>query len=202
MPVLQLESIGKQFRGHWLFKDLNLSIEPGLGLAITGPNGSGKSTLLQCLAGLLSPDRGNLKWSQTPVGRPAMASPTMEIPAEFTMAEILEFHFAFHTMLADYDALEELNASGLNPPPSLQIRHFSSGMIQKLRLVLALLSDSSLLLLDEPHSHLDAHGQQWFQNLLPEISRHRCLAIASNDPAEYALCTHHLFLQGPLAKPT
>jgi len=163
MPVLQLESIGKQFRGHWLFQDLNLQIQPGAGLAITGPNGSGKSTLLQCLAGLLSPDHGQLKWSETPVGRPAMASPTMEIPAEFTIAEILEFHFAFNPILAGYDATEELRASGLKASPSLQIRSYSSGMIQKVRLVLALLSDSSLLLLDEPHSHLDAHGQQWFQ---------------------------------------
>lgn len=201
MPVLQIESFGKQFRGHWLFQDLNVQIEPGSGLAITGPNGSGKSTLLQCLAGLLSPDSGQLKWSETPVGRPAMASPTMEIPAEFTSAEILEFHFAINPMLDGYDAKEELRAAGLQAAPSLQIRYYSSGMMQKLRLVLAMLSDSSLLLLDEPHSHLDAHGQQWFQGLLPRVSQERCLVMASNDPAEYALCPNHVFLHGPSVQP-
>ncbi|MFM7179294.1 MAG: ATP-binding cassette domain-containing protein [Bacteroidota bacterium] len=56
MPVCQLESIGKQFRGQWLFQNLNTRIEPGIGLAITGPNGSGKSTLLLCLAELVRPD--------------------------------------------------------------------------------------------------------------------------------------------------
>ncbi|MFM7700200.1 MAG: ABC transporter ATP-binding protein, partial [Bacteroidota bacterium] len=64
------------------------------------------------------------------------------------------------------------------------------------RLVLALLSDSSLLLLDEPHSHLDAHGQTWFQTLLPMVSHNRCLVIASNDPAEYSRCGTVLVLQG------
>jgi len=201
MPVLQLESIGKQFRGHWLFKDLNLWIEPGSGLAITGPNGSGKSTLLQCLAGLVSLDTGQMKWSESPIGRPAMASPTIEIPGEFTLTEMLEFHFTINPMLAGYDALQELDSSGLRATPPLQIRHFSSGMLQKLRLVLATLSDSSLLLLDEPYSHLDAHGQHWFQNLLPKVSKHRCMVIASNNPAEYTLCNNHLFLNDSLVYP-
>ncbi|MFM8978680.1 MAG: ATP-binding cassette domain-containing protein, partial [Bacteroidota bacterium] len=66
MPVCQLESIGKQFRGQWLFQNLNTRIEPGAGLAITGPNGSGKSTLLLCLAELVRPDLGQVQWSEPP----------------------------------------------------------------------------------------------------------------------------------------
>ncbi|MBU6193210.1 MAG: ATP-binding cassette domain-containing protein, partial [Bacteroidetes bacterium] len=185
------------YRGQWLFKDLHLTIEPGKGLAVTGPNGSGKSTLLLCLAELVSPDLGHLLWSEAPKGRPALAAPGMELPGEFTLQELLDFHFALNPILAGCDPIQELEASGLRASASLQIRHYSSGMTQKLRLVLALLSDSSLLLLDEPHSHLDAHGQTWFQSLLSRVSKDRCLVIASNDPAEYSHCGNTLALQGP-----
>lgn len=196
MPVLQLDSIGKQFGGHWLFRNLNLQIEPGNGLAITGPNGSGKSTLLHCLAGLVRPDLGQMKWNESPIGRPAMASPGMELPGEFTLKELLDFHFTLNPMLGGYHPMEELEAAGLRAKASLQVQYYSAGMTQKLRLVLALLSESSLLLLDEPHSHLDAHGQNWFQNLLAKVSTGRCLVIASNDSAEYSLCRKTLGLQG------
>ena len=196
MPVCQLESIGKQFRGQWLFQNLNTRIEPGAGLAITGPNGSGKSTLLLCLAELVRPDLGQVQWSEPPKGRPALAAPSMELPGEFRLGELLDFHFGLNPILAGFDPFLELEASGLRASSSLQIRHFSSGMTQKLRLVLALLSDSSLLLLDEPHSHLDTHGQTWFQALLPKVSHNRCLVIASNDPAEYSRCGTVLVLQG------
>lgn len=196
MPALQLESFSKQFRGQWLFRNLNLWLQPGEGLAITGPNGSGKSTLLHCLAGLISPDSGQMRWTAPPQGRPSVASPTMEIPGDFTLHEILDFHFTINVLNRGFNPLEELEASGLRVTPTIPIRYFSSGMLQKLRLVLAMLSDSSILLLDEPHSHLDQQGQQWFQNLLPRVSTHRCLAIASNDPTEYRFCKNTLLLEG------
>lgn len=202
MPTLQLESFSKQFRGQWLFRNLNLWLQPGEGLAITGPNGSGKSTLLHCLAGLISPDVGQMRWTESPQGRPSVASPTMEIPGDFTLHEILDFHFTMNMLYQGFNPLEELEASGLKTSPTMPIRYFSSGMLQKLRLVLAMLSESSILLLDEPHSHLDQQGQQWFQSLLPRVSTHRCLAIASNDPTEYRICKNTLLLEGQTGKST
>ena len=62
-------------------------------------------------------------------------------------------------------------------------------MIQKVKLVLALLTDAPILLLDEPHSHLDREAQAWFQQLLSASIAGRVWAMASNDPNEYRLCS-------------
>jgi ABC-type multidrug transport system ATPase subunit len=70
------------------------------------------------------------------------------------------------------------------------VRNFSSGMKQRLKLALAILSDTSLLLLDEPTSNLDATAIAWYGDLLREHVKDRTLLVASNrQEAEYALCT-------------
>jgi ABC-type multidrug transport system ATPase subunit len=70
------------------------------------------------------------------------------------------------------------------------VLHFSSGMKQRLKLALAILSDTPLLLLDEPASNLDAEAIAWYRDLLQQHMAHRTLVIASNrQAAEHDLCT-------------
>jgi ABC-type multidrug transport system ATPase subunit len=57
-------------------------------------------------------------------------------------------------------------------------------MKQRLKLVLAILSDTTLLLLDEPTSNLDANGSVWFRELLEKNMGERTLVVASNRQAE------------------
>ena len=73
------------------------------------------------------------------------------------------------------------------------IAHFSSGMKQRLKLALAILSDTSLLLLDEPASNLDAEAVAWYRSLLDRHVEERTLLVASNrQAAEHDLCTAQL----------
>ena len=83
---------------------------------------------------------------------------------------------------------------------SKPVRNFSSGMKQRLKLALAILSDTPLLLLDEPASNLDAQAVEWMQDLLQEHVADRTLLVASNRQAvEVGLCsfTLQLSFQGP-----
>jgi ABC-type multidrug transport system ATPase subunit len=62
------------------------------------------------------------------------------------------------------------------------LHNFSSGMQQRLKLGLAVLSDAPLLLLDEPTSHLDKAGQKWYHELLLGHIHQRTVVIATNEP--------------------
>ena len=63
--AVTLKNITKGFDGAPLFSNLNLQIEAGERVAIIGPNGIGKTTLLQCMAGKLTPEQGEVKWTDS-----------------------------------------------------------------------------------------------------------------------------------------
>jgi len=189
-PRLEALGLGKQYQGQWLFHSWNVVLEIGQGLALTGPNGSGKSTLLQCLGGLIRPDSGTLTWGgqEDPYPACSLAAPYLELPTEYTLDELVRFHFAINPITPGLDPFLHLKQSGLDPQSTRRLKHYSSGMIQKVKLTLALVTDAPLLLLDEPHSHLDRQAQTWFQELLARVMPHRVCVMASNDPQEYQQC--------------
>jgi ABC-2 type transport system ATP-binding protein len=68
------------------------------------------------------------------------------------------------------------------------VRNFSSGMKQRLKLVLAICSQAPLLLLDEPTTNLDAQGTAWYADLISQFGGQRSIVVASNVEADYAFC--------------
>jgi len=76
------------------------------------------------------------------------------------------------------------------------IRLFSSGMKQRVKLILAFLSDTPVLLLDEPTTNLDQAGIDWFLNLINEFSKKRTLIICSNlQHIETGFCSDKLLIE-------
>ena len=59
-PILNLQSVSKQFGATPLFRNISLTVEDGDRIGLIGPNGAGKSTLLAVLAGQVEPDSGEL----------------------------------------------------------------------------------------------------------------------------------------------
>ena len=100
--TLTVENLGKRFNREWIFKNFNYSFSKGI-YAITGPNGSGKSTMLQVLWGQLPQSLGSVSYqlqdSLIPIEEVhqhlAIATPYMELIEEFTLSEVLNFHFSF-----------------------------------------------------------------------------------------------------------
>ena len=73
-----------------------------------------------------------------------------------------------------------------------EIRFFSSGMKQRLKLVLAICTDTPILLLDEPTTNLDEQGANWYHKLIQEFAMDRLVIVASNIEADYTFCKQYL----------
>ena len=68
-------------------------------------------------------------------------------------------------------------------------------MKQKIQLALAILSDTPIILLDEPTSFLDQFNKEWFADLLNNFKHNRIVIIASNDPYDLAICEDVKFVE-------
>ncbi len=191
---VSLADVGKRFNQKWIFKGLSFQFDSGLHYAVTGKNGSGKSTLLLITAGYLSPTRGKTQWlrQEKPIEAEKLhkyltiASPYLELIEEFTLDETLKFHQKFKPFANGFNPGKLTELSGLAESRHKPIRHFSSGMKQRLKLLLAIASDTPLVLLDEPCSNLDNDAVMWYQKLKEDMGTGRTFVIFSNhNPLEY-----------------
>lgn len=197
---IQSSNLGKRFRWEWIFRDMELSVGSGEAWAIYGPNGSGKSTLLKVLSGYLTPSEGKIVYEaahqqlhRNDVFRHlAYAAPYTELIEEFTLVEMVRFHFTFKKQVAELPLSEIIDRIALRGAGTKQIRHFSSGMKQRVKLALAIMTDAELLVLDEPGTNLDVASHDWYIDLLGQFKADRTLLIASNEERDFRWCTHNL----------
>jgi len=193
---LSLAGLGKKFDREWIFRNLTLDALPGQPVAVTGPNGSGKSTLLQVICGQMPASEGTISYQLA--GRftepdavfrhLTFAAPYLELIEEFTLDELVRFHGRFKTFRHGLSPNALLDLLELTPARGKPLRHFSSGMKQRVKLGLALYSEASLVLLDEPTANLDARGAAWYRHHVTRLPPDVTLLIASNQPAEYEFC--------------
>ncbi|SFU16662.1 ABC-type multidrug transport system, ATPase component [Algoriphagus locisalis] len=203
MLKIHLDEASKRFQYEWIFKNLSLELSQGNSLAITGSNGSGKSTLLKCLSGAIPISSGKIVYIYHEKSLAeaewfsylAISAPYMELPEEFSLEEILNFHFKFKKPLDSISSDEIIEQLYLTQHKSKQISQFSSGMKQRLKLGLALFSDVPFILLDEPTSNLDRKGIEWYQEMMQQYGQNRILVICSNEPREYGFCEQKIVLE-------
>jgi ABC-type multidrug transport system ATPase subunit len=170
---IRLSNTGKRFNREWIFRGLDYHFIQGKSYAITGANGSGKSTLLQVIAGALMHSEGTIDFTDdqnNPLddslayANISIAAPYLELIEEMTALEFLSFHASFKKLIKPINqVLEEVN---LHSAANKQIRYFSSGMKQRLKLAQAFFSDTSTLLLDEPTTNLDEAGIRLYKSLI------------------------------------
>jgi len=198
---VSLSDIGKRFNHKWVFKGLNMQFDSGLHYAVTGKNGSGKSTLLLIAAGYMSPSRGKVNWQinekeiepEKVFEHLSLASPYLELVEEFTLEETLKFHQKFKTFINGFNTESLIELSGLGESRHKSIRHFSSGMKQRVKLLLAIMSHTPLVLLDEPCANLDSDAVKWYQRLKTEFGSDRTFVICSNHNSEEYPEVRHVF---------
>lgn len=197
---IELKSVGKRYKMEWILRGIDLCVEEGQRYAITGPNGAGKSTLLKMCSGHLSPSKGKLQFSlrgqQLPISEVyrhlAYAAPYIELIEELTLTEAIQFHLRFKPLLPGLDAEGLYQLLGFKKARQKPLRNFSSGMKQRLKLALAICSDTPLLLLDEPGTNLDAQGLAWYQQLVADYAGGRTLLVASNVDADFDFCEQRI----------
>lgn len=199
---ITLHNAGRRFNQEWIFRNLNRSFSPLRKYAILGPNGSGKSTLLKVIAGQLSASEGSVTYTghgdktihiEDIYQHIAIAAPYVELIEEFTLKELLDFHFKFKEYREGYDKKEIMTCLAMQKSADKTLKYFSSGMKQRVKLALACFSQSDILLLDEPTSNLDAEGEHWYRDLIDKAtSPSRLLIIGSNQEKEYEFCDEHI----------
>lgn len=194
---ISLENIGRRFNREWIFREINQKFTAGNSYAVLGPNGSGKSTFLQLVSGSLTPSEGVLKYTvsggdadiEKAYQYLSIAAPYLELVEEYTLTELIDFHFNFKKKLSDISIVDLL---GFEKSRNKQLKYFSSGMKQRVKLALAVCSDVPLLILDEPTSNLDKEGVEWYLQLIDRFTLNRILLIGSNQEHEYDFCNHRM----------
>lgn len=199
---ITVAGLGKKFIQQWIFKDLNATFNTGSPTAITGPNGSGKSTLLQLLSGQQLATKGTIRYQLGQDDIPvesiythlAIAAPYLELIEEFKLDELLSFHFKFKPLKEGLSTNDFKSLTHLEKEGQKEVRKFSSGMKQRLKLGLCFFTRSAICLLDEPTANLDSFGVNWYLDHIQEVAKERLLIISSNQPHEYDCCTQQLFI--------
>jgi ABC-type multidrug transport system ATPase subunit len=197
---ISLSDIGKRFNREWIFRHISFEFESGNHIVITGANGSGKSTLLQLIAGAITPNEGVIKFEsdnkliadENHYQYLSIAAPYLELPGEMTLTEFLTFHKKFKPLIQNLSVEEVIDVLALKKSADKQIRYFSSGMMQRVKLAQAIFSDTKVVLLDEPGTNLDEQGMGLYLSLITNYCKERLVIVSSNDPKEYSFCTGNL----------
>lgn len=195
--MIRFEGVAKTYRGltarrsvHAL-RDFGVTLSPGEVLGIAGPNGAGKTTLLGLLLGFLQPDAGSISIEGLPprtwVERHGVAylSELIGIPRWWT-AEGALHRYGLLENLAMPERGTRVNAVidrlGLGEHRRKRVSQLSKGNLQRLGLAQALLSDSRIVILDEPTHGLDPLWTQRFRDIVAALRRpDRIIIIASHN---------------------
>lgn len=194
---ITLHNLGRRFNQEWIFRGIDYTFFSNNKYAILGPNGSGKSTLIKVLTGQLTPSEGSISFADADgdihvediYRHVSIAAPYIELIEEYTLSELLDFHFKFKAYLPNFDKEKVIALLNMGKSVNKGLKYYSSGMKQRVKLVLACCSDSKILFLDEPTSNMDVEGERWYLDLVSQTQvEHRIVIIGSNQAKEYDFC--------------
>ncbi len=178
---ISLKNIRKTYGDAVAVKDLNLDIEEGKFIAIMGPSGCGKSTLLRMLAGLEDVTSGDIFHEGNRINdlsiwerEMPMVWQSLALFPFLTVRENVEFGLRMRGVKADERkrrSLEWLDKLGLGSFSKRNIDQLSGGQRQRVALARCLVTEPSVLLLDEPLSALDAHLSIQMRGELKRLQR-------------------------------
>ena len=165
-PILNAQSVTKQFGAAPLFRNISLTVEEGDRIGLIGPNGAGKSTLLALLAGQVEPDAGELAVRRR--ARAAYVPQDSRFAEGISVRDVLERAMtAAHTGDGEREGrMRELAGRTGFDRLDAEAASLSGGWRKRLAIAEALVSEPDVLLLDEPTNHLDLAGIEWLEELL------------------------------------
>lgn len=198
---IRVERLTKRFGLRTIFADLSFVLSPGDLLAITGRNGSGKSTLLKILANVAERSAGTVQVriagtaidDDTLPPHIGFVAPYLQLYGEFAAWEHVELLQQMRGLPFDaVRTMELFEMFGLANRRNDRIDTFSSGMMQRVKFICALVHRPPILLLDEPMTNLDVHGIETMREIIRGESSTRITVIATNEEDDVRLCTRKL----------
>ena len=189
--AIALRGLSRAYGDHLALRDVTVALGRGETLAVLGPNGAGKTTLLRILATLLRPSAGKVEVLGAALPRQAwkvrarigFLGHEPLLYRELTVAENLAFHGRLHGLDGDGvdRAAELLERVGMDAAAEVRVNDLSAGMRQRVAVCRALLHEPDLLLLDEPHAHLDPGASELVEPLIGARSGHTRVLV-THDP--------------------
>ena len=165
--LVDLERVSARTPDRTLFDDFSITISDGDRIGVVGINGTGKSTLLRIIAGVASPDSGQVRRGRN--ARVAYLDQEAELPPGQVRTAVGE----------GWEAKAVLDRLGMSREADSDIATLSGGQAKRVALAIALAQPSELLVLDEPTNHLDLAGVAWLERYLARYKGG--LVIVSHD---------------------
>ena len=182
--VIETRSLTKTYGTVRALDGLSLTIPKGGVYGVLGPNGAGKSTLFRILLGLIRPSEGEAIVMGGPIGdvkasrRMGSMIETPRFPPFMTARQVLVWLSTAHGLKTDPSRVEAwLERVGLTGAADRKVRGFSVGMLQRLGVAVALITEPELIILDEPTSGMDPPGIQEMRALIRSLSDHDGITV-------------------------
>ena len=187
MEIIRIEGLAKSYGDHQVHKDLSLSIEKGECFTLLGPSGCGKTVLLRLIAGFETPDAGRISIDNTVVSDPAAG---IYIPPDSRGLGVVFQDYAVWPHMSVFEnvayplkiakrpkdeirnrVMESIEMVGMTGLDRRLPSELSGGQQQRVALARALVANSSLMLLDEPLTNLDANLREEMRFEIKELQR-------------------------------
>ena len=180
--MLEIRNVRKTYGSLVAVDDVSFTVEPGRLIGLLGPNGAGKTTTVSMIAGLITPERGEVL-----VGGKALRGDTDPlkrkiglVPQDLALYDDLSAHenlryvgslYGLSGSALDTAMTSALTLVGLADRVRDRVKTFSGGMKRRLNLAGGLLHDPEILLLDEPTVGVDPHSRNAIFDNLEELKR-------------------------------
>lgn len=186
--MIKIENLVKNYGNVKALQGVSFDIQKGETFAIVGSNGAGKTTLLNTIVGLIHPSSGkiivdNIEVSKNPKEikkRIGYVPQRISFHDNLSVFEAIEFYGALRGI--NSASLEKvLTTVGIIEQRNKKVGALSGGMLQRLALAQAIISDPPILMLDEPTISLDAEGRITFKKLIrEEKSKGKTILLSSH----------------------
>jgi len=200
MPnAIEFDQVTKTYRPGFFrrqpgVRDVTIAIPEGMTYGLLGPNGSGKTTIIKLILGLITPDAGAVRlFGGTPcaalMARVGYLPELLYYHDFLSPEEILRFYGNLYGLsgAALTGRIDEVLAlAGLETCRRRRLKTFSKGMLQRLGIAQAVISDPDLLILDEPTMGLDPLGLRDFFRLVGRMKERGKTIVFSSHHLTYA----------------
>ena len=209
-PLIRLKDVSYIAESKTILSDIHATVNYGEFVAITGPNGGGKTTLLRIILKLIAPSRGTVEYFGTD-GRIADRLYVGYLPQKnmidshfpITVEEVIESGLLPLKGMSKQDRAERIEAVldevQLSSRRLQTIGTLSGGQLQRALLGRAIVSQPSVLILDEPLSYIDKQFESRLYEILADYARHSTILLVSHEMSVIAgMATRHLIVDHTL----